>query len=50
MTDEWVETISKKYIELYEKVIGSAFIPEKLSPENTEDKIVQSLKKIGAIP
>jgi phosphoribosylaminoimidazole-succinocarboxamide synthase len=50
MTDEWIETISKKYIELYEKVIGSAFIPEKLSPEITEDKIVQSLKKIGAIP
>ena len=49
MTDEWIETISKKYIELYEKVIGTAFKPEKLSNEITADKIVQSLRKMGAI-
>jgi phosphoribosylaminoimidazole-succinocarboxamide synthase len=49
MTDEWIETISKRYIELYEKVIGSTFIPENLSPEITEQKIVHSLKKLGAI-
>ena len=49
MTDEWIETISKRYIELYEKVIGSPFIPEKLSPEITEQKIIQSLRKLGAI-
>jgi phosphoribosylaminoimidazole-succinocarboxamide synthase len=30
MSDEWVDTISKKYIELYEKVIGEAFVPENL--------------------
>jgi phosphoribosylaminoimidazole-succinocarboxamide synthase len=49
MTDEWIETISKRYIELYEKVIGSTFIPEKLSPDITEQKIVHSLRKLGAI-
>jgi phosphoribosylaminoimidazole-succinocarboxamide synthase len=49
MSDEWIETISKRYIELYEKVIGTAFVPENLSPETTEEKIVQSLKKLGAI-
>jgi phosphoribosylaminoimidazole-succinocarboxamide synthase len=49
MTDEWIETISKRYIELYEKVIGSTFIPENLSPEITEQKIVHSLRKLGAI-
>ncbi len=49
MTDDWIDTISKRYIDLYEKVIGAAFIPEKLSPEKTEEKIVQSLKKLGAI-
>lgn len=49
MTDEWIETISKRYIELYEKVIGATFIPEKLSPEITEQKIVHSLRKLGAI-
>jgi phosphoribosylaminoimidazole-succinocarboxamide synthase len=49
MTDAWIDTISKRYIELYEKVIGAAFIPEKLSPEMTEEKILNSLKKLGAI-
>ena len=49
MSDDWIDTISKKYIELYEKVIGTAFIPEKLSNEITTDKIVQSLQKMGAI-
>jgi phosphoribosylaminoimidazole-succinocarboxamide synthase len=49
MTDEWIETISKRYIELYEKVIGAPFIPEKLSLEITEQKIIQSLRKLGAI-
>ena len=27
MSDEWVNTISNRYIELYEKVIGEKFIP-----------------------
>ena len=27
MTDVWIDTISKRYIELYEKVIGEAFVP-----------------------
>lgn len=49
MTDEWIETISKRYIDLYEKVIGEKFIPENLSPEMTEEKIVKSLRKLGAI-
>jgi len=49
MTDEWIDTISKRYIDLYEKVIGKKFIPENLSPEMTEEKIVNSLRKLGAI-
>jgi len=49
MTDEWIDTISKRYIDLYEKVIGKKFIPENLSPEMTEAKIVASLRKLGAI-
>jgi len=49
MTDDWIDTISKKYIELYEKVIGTSFIPEILSTEITADKIVHSLRKMGAI-
>jgi len=45
MSDDWVNTISQRYIELYEKVIGEKFIPEKLSDEETKDRIVASLKK-----
>ncbi len=39
MTDEWVNTISKRYIELYEKVIGETFRPEDLSDEETVSRI-----------
>ncbi len=28
MSEEWIGTISNRYIELYEKVIGATFIPE----------------------
>jgi phosphoribosylaminoimidazole-succinocarboxamide synthase len=46
MSDEWVKTISQRYIELYEQVIGSAFIPEPLSQEETYDRIIESLQKL----
>jgi phosphoribosylaminoimidazole-succinocarboxamide synthase len=44
MSDEWVNTISQRYIELYEKVIGEKFKPEKLSAEETYERIVAALK------
>ena len=46
MSNEWVDTISKRYIELYEKVIGQKFIPENLSDKETEEKIIASLNKL----
>lgn len=46
MTDEWVQTISRRYIELYEKVIGEKFRPEELSDEQTLARINASLKKL----
>ncbi len=46
MSDEWVDTISKRYIELYEKVIGESFIPQKLSDEETFQRITDFLKTI----
>ena len=46
MSDEWVDTISKRYIELYEKVIGEKFIPQQLSDEETQQRILQSLQKL----
>jgi phosphoribosylaminoimidazole-succinocarboxamide synthase len=47
MSDEWVETISRRYIELYENVIGEKFIPEELTDEETEKRIIRSLEKIS---
>lgn len=46
MNDEWVDTISKRYIELYEHVIGEKFVPQELSDEETYERIIKSLKQI----
>jgi phosphoribosylaminoimidazole-succinocarboxamide synthase len=46
MTDEWVKTISQRYIELYEKVIGERFIPQSLSDEETLNRITDSLANV----
>jgi len=45
MTDEWVTTISNRYIELYEQVIGEKFIPQPLTDEETYKRICTSLEK-----
>ncbi|MBO9659192.1 MAG: phosphoribosylaminoimidazolesuccinocarboxamide synthase [Chitinophagaceae bacterium] len=45
MTDEWVNTISQRYIELYEKVIGAKFNPEALSEQETYDRVIAVLQK-----
>jgi phosphoribosylaminoimidazole-succinocarboxamide synthase len=47
MSDEWVDTISKRYIELYEKVIGEKFVPQDLSKETTYQRVVASLNKLA---
>ncbi len=46
MSDEWVSSISQRYIELYEKVIGSKFIPEPLPQEEIYDRVIESLQKL----
>jgi phosphoribosylaminoimidazole-succinocarboxamide synthase len=45
MKEEWINTISKRYIELYEKVIGEAFQPQKVSGEEQLEKISKALSK-----
>ena len=35
MSPEWIEEISSRYIELYERVTGLSFKPEKLTEEET---------------
>ena len=49
MTDEWIATIAKRYIELYERVIGETFKPEKVDLEEKRERIVESLQRVGAI-
>ncbi len=46
MDDEWIKTISDRYIELYERLIGEKFIPENLGDEETERKIIYALKDL----
>jgi len=46
MTDEWVDTISKRYIELYEQVIGEPFHPQSLSDEETYQRALYSLNNL----
>ena len=47
MSEEWIDTISKRYIELYEKVIGAPFKPEVKSNEETYNLICSSLLKLN---
>jgi phosphoribosylaminoimidazole-succinocarboxamide synthase len=46
MSDEWVATISKRYIELYEKVIGEKFVPKYLDNDEIYQLILSSIKKL----
>ncbi len=46
MTDEWINTISDRYIELYEKVIGSTFLPQDISDEELYNRIEKELEEI----
>ena len=47
MSDLWVDTISKRYIELYERVIGEPFKPQPLSDEETYQRVLYSLGNLG---
>jgi phosphoribosylaminoimidazole-succinocarboxamide synthase len=46
MTDEWIDTISKRYIELFEKVSGTSFVPETVDDESIVQKVTEALAKI----
>lgn len=47
MSDEWVQTISNRYIELFEKVTGEKFKPEMLSEEETYNRVVKGLEELN---
>lgn len=46
MSDEWVNTISGRYIELYEKLTGRSFEPTKLTDEETFERTVKALSEL----
>src|SRR5450432_2744222 len=48
MSEEWIQTISNRYIELYEKVIGEEFVPLSYSSDETFLMIMESLSKLKA--
>lgn len=46
MTPEWVNTISQRYIQLYEQVIGQTFVPVEQSDEVIYQSICESLTQL----
>jgi phosphoribosylaminoimidazole-succinocarboxamide synthase len=46
MSNDWVNTISGRYIELYEKITGEKFERLQLSDEETFRRIIASLRKL----
>lgn len=47
MSDEWVNTISQRYIELYEKVIGEKFIPQPVTDADIQQSVEQSIERLA---
>jgi phosphoribosylaminoimidazole-succinocarboxamide synthase len=45
MTDEWIDTISKRYIELFEKVTGKTFVPTTFTEEQIMNAVLASFAK-----
>jgi phosphoribosylaminoimidazole-succinocarboxamide synthase len=44
MTEAWINEISARYIELYEKVIGEKFVPERLTDEEVFERVCEVLE------
>ncbi|MEX0636941.1 MAG: phosphoribosylaminoimidazolesuccinocarboxamide synthase, partial [Ferruginibacter sp.] len=44
MSDEWIDTISKRYIELYENIIGEPFVPKPMTDTELYSLIEAALK------
>lgn len=47
MSNTWIQTISNRYIELYEKIIGEKFVPVELSEEETEKLVAAELERLA---
>ena len=47
MSPDWINAISARYIELFERITGERFIPSSLTDEETEQRILTALKDIN---
>ena len=47
MTDEWIQTISNRYIELYENIIGEKFIPKPMAETLVFENISKVLRTLN---
>jgi len=47
MTDEWIDTISKRYIQLYEQLIGEKFVPVDLTEDEMVEKTKEALQRLN---
>jgi phosphoribosylaminoimidazole-succinocarboxamide synthase len=47
MSDDWVNTISKRYIDLYELIIGAPFQPESYNDAETDALIIKALEGLS---
>lgn len=46
MTDEFVNSVSERYIELYENITGEKFVKQDVSDKEIEKKIIEALEAI----
>ncbi|MCF6404286.1 phosphoribosylaminoimidazolesuccinocarboxamide synthase [Chitinophaga filiformis] len=46
MTDEFVTSVSERYIELFENITGQKFVKEDVSQADAEKKIIDTLQKL----
>ncbi|PWV51715.1 phosphoribosylaminoimidazolesuccinocarboxamide synthase [Chitinophaga sp. S165] len=46
MTDEFVNSVSERYIELFENITGQKFVKEDISKTDAEKKIAETLQKL----
>ncbi|MBC9910212.1 phosphoribosylaminoimidazolesuccinocarboxamide synthase [Chitinophaga varians] len=46
MTDAFINSVSERYIELFENITGRKFVKEDVAPEAAEAKIVEALKQL----
>ena len=49
MGEEWINTISARYIELYEKVTGNKFVPVENDSASVTKNIIAGLGKLGVV-